>query len=143
MRVEIGPRDIASNKLPVTRRDRAPKDATYQSREELLATVVDQLEDIQRNLFDRAKKFRDAHIKKIDTKEEFYAYFTPKNSENPEIHGGFALCHWAEDPDAEELVKRDLSVTIRCIPLDDVCEEGRCPLTGKNSTRRVIYAKAY
>ena len=143
MRIEIGPRDIAGNKLPVTRRDRGHRDFIHQSREELLSTVLGQLEDIQQNLFDRARKFRDSHIKKIDTKEEFYAYFTPKNAENPEIHAGFALCHWAEDPETEERIKKDLGVTIRCIPLDAPKEEGHCPFTGKKSTRRVIYAKAY
>jgi prolyl-tRNA synthetase len=143
MRIEIGLRDIVSNKLPLTRRDRGHREITYQSREELLSTVVGQLEDIQQNLFERARKFRDSHVKKIDTREEFYAYFTPKNVENPEIHGGFALCHWAEDPAVEEQIKRDLSVTIRCIPLDHPYEEGRCPFSGKRSTRRVIYAKTY
>ena len=143
IRIEIGPRDIAGNKLPVMRRDRGHRDITHQSREELLSTVIGQLEDIQQNLFDRARKFRDSHIKKIDTKEEFYAYFTPKNSENPEIHGGFALCHWGEDPAVEEQLKRDLSVTIRCIPLDTTQEEGKCPFSGKKSSQRVIYAKAY
>jgi prolyl-tRNA synthetase len=143
MRIEIGPRDIAGDKLPVTRRDRGHRDFTHQGREELLSTVIGQLEDIQQNLFERARKFRDSHIKKIDTKEEFYAYFTPKNAENPEIHGGFALCHWAEDAEAEEQIKKDLGVTIRCIPFDAPAEEGHCPFTGKKSTRRVIYAKSY
>lgn len=143
MRVEVGPRDIAANQLPVARRDRGYRDIVHQSREEFLSTVMGQLEDIQKNLFERARKFRDSHLKKIDTKEDFYAYFTPKNPENPEIHGGFALSHWGEDPAIEEQIKNDLSVTIRCIPLDGPEEEGRCPFSGKKSTRRVIYAKAY
>ncbi len=143
MRIEIGPRDIAGDRFPVARRDRGHRDVTPQSREEILSTVIGQLEDIQQNLFDRAKKFRDSHIKKIDTKEEFYAFFTPKNAENPEIHGGFAACHWVEDTATEEQIKKDLGVTIRCIPLDAPHEEGQCPFTGKKSTRRVIYAKAY
>jgi prolyl-tRNA synthetase len=143
LRIEIGPRDIAANKLPVARRDRGHKEITHQSKEELLATVLGQLEDIQQNLFNRAKKFRDSHIKQIDSKEEFYAYFTPKNLENPEIHGGFALSHWGEDPAIEEKIKQDLSVTIRCIPLEGAEEEGKCPFSDKKSHRRVIYAKAY
>ncbi len=143
MRIEVGPRDIAANQLPIARRDRGHKEIIRQSKEEFLATVLGQLEDIQHNLFDRAKKFRDSQIKQIDSKEEFYAYFTPKNRENPEIHGGFALCHWAEDPAAEEKIKQDLSVTIRCIPLEGPKEEGKCPFTGKKSQQRVIYAKAY
>jgi len=143
LRIEVGPRDIANNKLPVARRDKQPKDVTFQTREELLSTVVDQLEHIQHSLFERAKQFRNSHLKKIDSKEEFYAYFTPKNAENPEIHGGFALCHWAQDPATEEQIKKDLGVTIRCIPLEGPTEEGHCPFTGKKSSKRVIYAKAY
>jgi prolyl-tRNA synthetase len=143
LRIEIGPRDIASDKLPVARRDRGHRDIIHLSKQELLANVIDQLEEIQQSLFERAQKFRASHIKKIDTKEEFYAYFTPKNEENPEIHGGFALCHWAEDAETEEQIKKDLGVTIRCIPLDAPHEEGQCPFTGKQSLRRVIYAKAY
>lgn len=143
LRIEIGPRDIAGNRLPVTRRDRGHREFLHQSREELLATVIGQLEDIQQNLFTRACQFRDSHIKKIDTKDDFYAFFTPKNAENPEMHGGFALCHWAEDPAVEEQIKKDLGVTIRCIPLNAPEEHGHCPFSGKKSTRRVIYAKAY
>jgi prolyl-tRNA synthetase len=143
MRIEIGPRDIAENKLPVARRDRGHRDFAHQSREQLLSTVLSQLEEIQQNLLERARTFRNSHMRNIDTKEEFYAYFTPKNAENPEIHGGFALCHWAEDPAAEEQIKKDLGVTIRCIPLHAPQEEGLCPFTGKKSSQRVIYAKAY
>lgn len=143
IRVEIGPRDIAANKLPVARRDRGHRDIIHLSREELLATALGQLEDIQQNLFKKACHFRDSHMKKIDSKEEFYDYFTPENPENPEIHGGFALCHWVEDTSIEEKLKQDLSVTIRCIPLDGPEEKGRCPFSGKESSRRVIYAKAY
>jgi prolyl-tRNA synthetase len=143
LRIEIGPRDIDGNKLPIARRDRGHRDFTHQSREELLSTVLSQLEDIQQNLFENARKFRDGNLKKIDTKEEFYAYFSPENVENPEIHGGFALCHWAQDPEIEEQIKKDLGVTIRCIPLDTPHEEGICPFTGKKSSKRVIYAKAY
>ena len=53
---------------------------------------------------------------KIDTKEEFYAFFTPKNKEKPELHGGFALSHWCGNADCEEKIKEELKVTIRCIP---------------------------
>lgn len=143
MRIEIGPRDIAADRLPVTRRDRGHREFMHQSREEILTTVISQLEDIQQTLFHRAKDFREKHTKKIETKEEFYAYFTPKNAENPEIHGGFALCHWVADAKVEEQIKEDLGVTIRCLPLDLPEEEGRCPFTGKKSSRLAIYAKSY
>ena len=77
------------------------------------------LDSIQQNLLERAKQFRDAHTRVIDSKEEFYDFFTPKNSAKPEIHGGFALAHWNGSREVEEQIKNDLKVTIRCIPLDD------------------------
>jgi prolyl-tRNA synthetase len=143
LRIEIGPRDIEKDQLLVMRRDRAPKETTAYKRAEFLSKVTSLLDEMQEALFEKARLFRDSHMKKIDTKEEFYAFFTPKNAENPEIHGGFALCHWAEDLAMEEQIKKDLGVTIRCIPLDAPREEGVCPFTGKKSMFRVIYAKAY
>ncbi|MBS0653381.1 MAG: proline--tRNA ligase [Verrucomicrobia bacterium] len=143
IRIEVGPRDIASDKLPLARRDKAHKDIQSVSRDELMQTILSVLDEMQNNLFQRALDFRNSHIKKIDTKEEFYAFFTPKNEENPEIHGGFALAHWCGDLDVEEQIKKDLSVTVRCIPNNSPLEEGKCPISGKPSQRRVIYAKAY
>ncbi len=143
VRIEVGPRDMASNQLPLARRDKGHKETQLFSREALLAEVVGILDAIQTGLLERARAFRSEHMKRIDTKEEFYAFFTPKNTEMPEIHGGFALCHWAEDPQVEEQIKKDLGVTIRCIPLDAPEEEGRCPFTGRASSRRVVYAKSY
>ena len=82
----------------------------------------------------------------IDTKEEFYDFFTPKNSAKPEIHGGFALAHWNGSRAVEEQIKNDLKVTIRCIPFDDPAnppEPGKCVITGEPSPRRVLWAKSY
>ncbi len=143
IRIEVGPRDIVADKLPMARRDKGHKDIQGVSRQELVGTVLSILDEMQNGLFQKALDFRNAHIKKIDTKEEFYAFFTPKNQENPEIHGGFALAHWCGDLDVEEQIKKDLSVTVRCIPNDSPLEEGKCPISGKPSQRRVIYAKAY
>jgi prolyl-tRNA synthetase len=143
LRLEIGPRDIAADRLGLARRDKAHKELTFLSRAELLADISSVLDDMQNSLLQKAESFRDAHIHKIDSKEEFYAFFTPKNAEQPEVHGGFAFSHWSEDPEVEEIVKKDLNVTIRCIPLDSPQEEGRCVITGKKSSRRVLFAKAY
>lgn len=143
LRIEVGPRDIANNQLPLGRRDRGHKENRLVSKEELLSTVTEELDAIQKGLLAKARAFRDTHMHKIDTKEEFYAFFTPKNADQPEIHGGFALCHWAEDGGVEEQIKKDLGVTIRCIPLDAPQEKGTCPFTGKPSSFRVIYAKSY
>jgi len=82
-------------------------------------------------------------MKKIDNREEFYSFFTPKNHENPEIHGGFALSHWSGEESVEEKIKEDLNVTIRCIPVDFPEEEGKCVISGKKSLKRVIFAKSY
>jgi prolyl-tRNA synthetase len=143
LRIEVGPRDIAADQLPVTRRDRPHKESTPHSKEQLLRTAVTQLEEIQKYLFEKALATQKAHTHRIDTKEAFYAFFTPKNKEQPEIHGGFALSHWSGDPEVEEQIKKDLGVTIRCIPLDAQEESGICPISGKPSSRRVIYAKSY
>lgn len=143
IRIEIGPRDIASDRLPLARRDRPHRDIQGISNQELIETMPAILDEIQQGLYQKALDLRTAHTKKIDTKEEFYAFFTPKNQENPEIHGGFALAHWCGDESVEEQIKKDLSVTVRCIPTDAPLEEGKCPISGKPSQRRVIYAKSY
>jgi prolyl-tRNA synthetase len=89
------------------------------------------------------KKFRDANTRVINSKKEFYDFFTPENPARPEIHGGFALAHWNGSREIEERVKNDLKVTIRVIPLDDSSEPGNCIFTAGQSPRRVIWAKAY
>ena len=91
----------------------------------------------------KATAYRDANTVKIDTKEEFYAFFTAKNSGKPEIHGGFALAHWNGSREVEEKIKDDLKVTIRCIPFDAPEEDGKCILTGEPSRQRVVWAKSY
>ncbi len=142
IRIEVGPRDIEQDLLPLSRRDFSHREKVAFSRQKLLSSIRDILDSIQDKLLQRALEFRNAHTRKIDTKEEFYAFFTPKNPKNPEIHAGFALTHFSEDPDIEEKIKQDLGVTIRCIPLEQE-EEGTCPFTGKKSTRRMIFAKSY
>jgi prolyl-tRNA synthetase len=143
LRIEIGPRDMSNDTFGVARRDRGHKELTHLSREGILSKTTSILDDIQDSLLKKAEAFRDAHIKKIDTKEEFYAFFTPKNAEKPEVHGGFAHCHWSGDAEVEEQVKKDLNVTIRCIPLDNPQEEGICVISGKKSMQRVLFAKSY
>lgn len=142
IRIEVGPRDIEQDLLPLSRRDCPHREKKTFSKQELLSSIRDILDSIQDTLLQRASDFRNTHTHKIDTKEDFYAFFTPKNPKNPEIHAGFALTHFSEDSDIEEKIKQDLGVTIRCIPLDEE-EEGTCPFTGKKSTRRVIFAKSY
>lgn len=143
LRLEIGPRDIANDKLGIARRDKPHRETTQLSRGHFVAKVGEILDEIQNGLYQKALAYRDEHTRKIDTKDDFYAFFTPQNKEQPEIHGGFAYAHWCGDKAVEAKIKEDLGVTIRCIPLDWEAEEGRCVITGKLSKQRVIYAKAY
>ncbi|HVF16959.1 MAG TPA: hypothetical protein VNA21_08610, partial [Steroidobacteraceae bacterium] len=88
---------------------------------------------------------REQHTQRIDSKDAFYEYFAaPKVAENvpTPIHGGFALTHFSGDIELEKRIKDELSVTVRCIPLDK-SESGTCPFTGKPSPQRVVWAKAY
>jgi prolyl-tRNA synthetase len=133
----VGPRDIAADQLPVTRRDKPHKESVKFSRGELVAKFTEILDEMQLNLYNKALQYREKHTKKIDTKEEFYQFFSS------EKESGFALAHWSGEADVEKKIKDDLGVTIRCIPLDDEMEEGACVITGKKSKQRVIYAKSY
>ena len=143
IRLEIGPRDIAADSVFAGRRDRPPKQRAGMPRSEFIETLPKQLDEIQDGLLERARQFREANTVRIDGKQEFYDYFTPKNREKPEIHGGFALCHWSGESEVEEQIKNDLQVTIRCLPLEGEAEPGTCPFSGKPSPRRVVFAKAY
>jgi prolyl-tRNA synthetase len=142
LRAEIGPKDIAKNGVFLARRDTGEKAGV--DRAEFVQTIAQRLTDIQNNLFQRATKFRDENTKTIDTLDDFLAYFTPhsKNEDKPEIHGGFALCHYSEGPDLDEFLKKH-KVTIRCIPLAGANEPGKCFLTGRPSAKRAVFAKAY
>ncbi len=142
VRVEIGPRDLEKHSVAVSRRDQPVKQKEFMSMQEFAAAAPEILMSIQQNLYDRAKKFRDDNTRKIDKKEDFYDFFTPKNSAKPEIHGGFALAHWNGSGEIEEQIKRDLKVTVRCIPADE-SETGRCIFTGEPSKQRVVWAKSY
>jgi prolyl-tRNA synthetase len=143
LRVEIGPRDIAQDSVFVGRRDRDPKDRESIGRDKFTKAVVPMLDDIQKNLFDQALRFREENTVRLDSKDDFYAFFTPSNPIKNEIHGGFAMAHWCGGQGCEEKIKEDLSVTIRCIPLVGETESGTCISCGGHSDRRVVFAKAY
>ena len=105
LRVEVGPRDIANDSVFVARRDRDLSKVS-QKRSEFVATIAQQLQSIQDSLFSRADSFRLQNTHKIDSKDDFYAFFSPQNPDKPEIHGGFALSHWSGDPSVEEQLKK-------------------------------------
>jgi prolyl-tRNA synthetase len=142
IRVELGPRDLESGQVAVGRRDQPVKAKDFLSSIEFVRHASEILDSIQQNLLERATKFRDTYTRVINSKDEFYDYFTPKNSEKPEIHGGFALAHWNGSREVEEQVKRDLKVTVRVIPFGEG-EAGQCIFTGGKSARRVVWAKSY
>jgi prolyl-tRNA synthetase len=145
LRLEIGPRDLEKDAVFAARRDRAPKDKQSVARAEFVATVAATLQSIQDALFDRAKAYRAEHTRTIDSRDEFYSFFAspPAAEDAPTpIHGGFALTHFNGDVALEQKIKDDLSVTVRCMPLDKD-RPGTCPFTGKPSAQRVVWAKAY
>jgi prolyl-tRNA synthetase len=143
LRVEIGPKDIAKDSVFAARRDRDVKDKFAMQKDRFIDDIGEMLEDIQKNMYQRALIFRDEHTRKIDDPAEFNAFYTPKNEERPEIHGGFALSHWCGDTACEQKIKERLTVTIRCIPYDMAPEAGRCIECGRESQKRVVLAKAY
>ena len=142
IRVEIGPRDLEKSSVEVSRRDQPVKSKESMSIQEFAANAPDMLMSIQKNLYDRAKKFQDEHTRVIESKKEFYDFFTAKNPNKPEIHGGFVLAHWNGSREIEEKIKSDLKVTIRVVPFGDA-ESGKCIFTGEPSARRVVWAKSY
>ncbi len=144
VRVEIGPRDIADNAVFMARRDRGVRDKESMPRDRFVSEIDRILDDIQNSLFTRAKTYMEDNSVALDDRKEFYEYFTPKNAEQPEIHGGFSYSHWCGSGECENKIKEDLSVTIRCIPLEDRHgDEGRCICCGEKSKQRVVFAKAY
>ncbi len=143
IRLEIGPRDIQQNSVFMGRRDKNPNEKEGINVDDFIRNLIPILDEIQNNIFQKALKFREKNIVKIDDKTEFYKFFTSKNKKNPEIHGGFACSHWCENPDCEEQIKTDLKVSIRCIPLDAIKEEGECIYCGNKSNKRIIFAKSY
>jgi prolyl-tRNA synthetase len=141
LRAEVGPRDIAANKVFLARRDTADKQPI--ERDKFVAQVGDILDQMQNGLFQKALELQQSNTCTIDNLDEFKSYFTPADPEKPEIHGGFAHCHCSADDPAVEKMLSDLKVTIRCIPLNREPESGKCIFTGKPSTGRVVLGKAY
>lgn len=143
LRIEVGPRDITSRQAVLYRRDKAPKDKEFLSLDNIADVVVKSLTEIQDNYFAQARKFREENIvTNIKDFKEFSAFFTPKNANKPEIHGGFVRAKWCARPGTEELLA-SLKVSIRCLPLEQSGTEGTCVLTGEKATVDAIFAKSY
>ena len=133
-RIAMGPRDLAAGTVELARRDTLTKDSVPQ--EGIADYVLKLMDDIQDNIYKKALDFREAHTIKVDSWDEF--------KEKIE-QGYFLLCHWDGTTETELKIQEETKATIRCIPVDSfVCEEpGKCVYSGKPSSRRVVFAKAY
>jgi prolyl-tRNA synthetase len=143
LRVEIGPRDIEQNSVYVGRRDKAHSEKKSIKKEQFIAELTNILDEIQDSLFARAEAFRNDHTVTIDDKQAFGDFFTPLNSQKPEIHGGFAVSHWCGEDACEARIKEDLAATIRCIPFEQEKSKGFCISCGKPAFGRAVFAKSY
>ena len=133
VRIGIGARDLAEGKVEVARRD--TKEKTSVNTEGVAEYINNLLIDIQQNLFNRAKEYRDTHITKVDSFDEFKKVLDEK--------AGFVSAHWDGTGETEEKIKDLTKATIRCIPIDNPLEDGHCILTGNPSKQRVLFARAY
>ncbi|MDQ6890924.1 MAG: proline--tRNA ligase [Bacteroidota bacterium] len=133
VRIAIGARDLEKNVAEVVRRDTKAKELV--SIDGLANTVFVLLNDIQKNIYEKAKTYRDTHITKADSWDEFMKLLDEKT--------GFIFAHWDGTAETEEKIKELSKATIRCIPLNNLKEEGKCILTGKPSAERVLFARAY
>lgn len=141
IKIEIGPRDVDTNSCTVLVRDEMTK--ASMSTASFVAGIDTMLSAYHDRLLERSRKFRGEHTRTDITKaQELAAFFTPKNEENPEIHGGFVLGKWCEDPATEDMLK-ELKITIRCLPLEQSGTQGVCILTGRPATCDAIFAKSY
>ena len=133
VRIAIGARDLQNNVVEVARRDTKSKETVAIN--DVVPFVGNLLNEIQQNLFDKAAAYRDSHITKVNTWEEFISVLDTK--------GGFVSAHWDGTAATEEAIKEKTKATIRCIPLNNEKENGSCVLTGAPSGQRVLFARAY
>ena len=133
VRIEIGPRDVDADQVVMVRRDTLEKQSVP------AASVTEEaaglLQSVQKGLFERALAFRKQNTIKIDDYDEFKEFMA--------ADGGFALVHWAGDDEMEKRMAEQTKATIRCITFDAEPEEGKCLMTGKPSSQRVVVSKAY
>jgi len=141
--LEIGPRDVESGKVCITRRDQMEQGKRFAARGEFIAGVGAELSAIQKNLFDQALAFQKARtVSDIKTRAEFEAYFGKGNENNFASDPGFIRAKWSGDKKSLPILD-ELGVTVRCIPFDQDGKSGVCVLTGAPATQEVIFARAY
>ncbi|NNJ88531.1 MAG: proline--tRNA ligase, partial [Eudoraea sp.] len=133
VRIAIGQRDLQNDTFEVARRDTLEKETVPS--EKVVSRIEHLLQDIQENIFKRAHSYREEHITRVDSYEEFKNLLDTK--------GGFFSAHWDGSSATEDKIKVETKATIRCIPVDGPKEKGVCMVTGKPSEQRVLFAKAY
>jgi len=133
VRIAIGPRDVEKGTVELARRDTLTKE--FISNEDVVEKVKSLMDEIQKNLFDKAVAYRTENTTEVSSYGEF--------KEVLETKGGFILAHWDGTIETEEKIKNETKATIRCIPLDGEKVAGTCMVTGKPSTGKVLFAKAY
>jgi len=133
LRIAIGPKDLENNTVELARRDTLTK-GTVQI-DDILPTIKNLLSLIQQELFTKALNFRDSHITEVNDFEDFKNVLDRKT--------GFVSAHWDGTAETEQKIKELTKATIRCIPFENIMEEGKCVYTGELSKQRVLFAKAY
>jgi prolyl-tRNA synthetase len=133
IRIAMGLRDIENHTVEIARRDTRQKLSVPE--EGLVEKIAGLLDEIQESIYRKALIYRDAHITRADTWEEFERLLDEK--------GGFISAHWDGTAETEEIIKEKSKATIRCIPLNNTPEEGSCIYSGKPSQERVLFARAY
>jgi prolyl-tRNA synthetase len=133
VRLAIGPRDMENGTVEVARRD--TKEKQVMKLDQVAVEIPKLLDDIQNNIYQRALSFRTSVTTKVDTYEEFKKVLDEK--------GGFISAHWDGTQETEAAIKEETKATIRCIPLDAKEEAGTCMYSGKPSSKRVLFARAY
>jgi prolyl-tRNA synthetase len=133
VRVAVGARDLENNTVELARRD--TKEKFNVPVDGLSNRIIQLLDEIQKAIYDKALVYRDSHITKADTWDDFVKLLEEK--------GGFISAFWDGTPETEAAIKEKTKATIRCIPLNNPKEDGKCILTGKPATQRVLFAQAY
>ena len=133
VRLAIGPRDLENQTVEVARRDTLEKEVLQAA--DIENKIMHLLEQIQKKLFHKALSFRENNTHVVNTWKEFVDVIENK--------GGFILAHWDGTSETEEQIKEETKATIRTIPFDTKPEEGICVFSGKPSSRRVVFARAY
>ena len=133
IRISIGPRDLENKTIELARRDNLTKSSVPMN--SIVKEVEDTLKDIQSKLFNRALNFRNKNTREVDNFEEFKRIISKQ--------GGFVSAHWDGSNETELKIKNLTKATIRCIPIDNKIEKGKCVYSGKQSVGRVIFAKSY